>query len=175
MKIELVSYQPQFLQPLFEWRSQPASVKHNPLLPVTIEKLQASLELESSSLQDIENCKKFRWFITVDDEVCGAVTLKEINLMMNFAEIGYQVAETYHGRGIMTGALRLLLDRIFRETSLRRIMAYVHDENIASCRVLEKLGFQKEGLLREHFIINGKAENEFLFALLKSDWLKSNL
>jgi ribosomal-protein-alanine N-acetyltransferase len=46
----------------------------------------------------------------------------------------------------------------------------VHEENQASRRVLEKLGFQEEGLLREHYIINGTPVNEVLYALLKHEW-----
>lgn len=175
MKVQLLPYQEKYVALMMKWRDQPSSVKHNPLLPMTADKLRNILVQEGFDLARIKEFQKFRWFIEVDGRVCGAVTLKEINHMMNYAEIGYQVSEDYHGRGIMTAALRILLDQIFEKTALRRIMAYVHDQNVASCRVLEKLGFQKEGLLREHFIINGKAENEFLFALLKSDWSQSQI
>jgi ribosomal-protein-alanine N-acetyltransferase len=51
------------------------------------------------------------------------------------------------------------------------LLAYVHEENVASCRVLEKLGFQEEGLLREHYVINGAAANEILYGLLKREWV----
>ena len=173
MKIQLLPYKEEYVPLLLRWRNQPLSVKHNPLMPLNIEKLRAGLLEEGFDLHDLKAFKKYRFFIEANGEVCGSISLKEINLMMNSAEIGYQVNEDFHGRGIMTAALRVLLDRIFEQTPLRRIMAFVHDQNIASCRVLEKLGFHKEGLLREHFIINGKPENEFLFAILKSDWAQS--
>lgn len=75
------------------------------------------------------------------------------------------------GKGIATAAVTLLVEKIFRETNLRRLLAYVHEENVASCRVLEKLGFQEEGLLREHYVINGAAANEILYGLLKREWV----
>ena len=53
---------------------------------------------------------------------------------------------------------------------LRKLPAYVHDKNLASCKVLQKLGFTQEGLLREHYLINGVPENELLFGLLKREW-----
>ncbi len=175
MKIQLLPYKEEYFPLVLKWRDQPLSVKHNPLMPLNIEKLRAGLLEEGFNLRNLKDFKKFRFFIEANGEVCGSISLKEINLMMNNAEIGYQVGEDFHGRGIMTAALRILLDRIFEQTELRRIMAFVHDQNVASCRVLEKLGFHKEGLLREHFIINGKPANEFLFALLKSDWSDSGI
>lgn len=170
MQIELKPYHEKYLVKLMQWREQPSSVRHNPLRSITAEKMRAVLEAEGFDLQNITAFKSYRYFIEVDGEVCGVISLKEMNHMMNYAEIGYQVGEQFQGRGIATKAIGLLLDKIFSKTPLRRIMAYVHDENIASCRVLGKLGFQREGLLREHFIINGKTVNEILFALLKSEW-----
>ncbi len=67
-------------------------------------------------------------------------------------------------------AVAALVDKAFNESPLRKLVAYVHDQNLPSCRVLEKLGFQREGFLREHYIINGSPENEILFGLLKREW-----
>ena len=82
------------------------------------------------------------------------------------------MAESHHGKGIATAALRLLIEKIFAESTLRRLLAYVHEENQPSRRVLEKLGFQEEGLLREHYIISGAPVNEVLYALLKREWTR---
>jgi ribosomal-protein-alanine N-acetyltransferase len=89
---------------------------------------------------------------------------------MGYGEIGYGFAESHHGKGIATAAVRLLVEKIFRETNLRKLLAYVHEENIASCRVLEKVGFQEEGLLRDHYLILGNPVNEILYGLLKQEW-----
>ena len=90
--------------------------------------------------------------------------------MMGTVEIGYTITEKHHGLGLATTAVRALLDRIFKETPIRRVVAYVHQKNIASCRVLEKLGFTQEGILREHYIVNGLPVNEVVFGLLRSEW-----
>ena len=73
----------------------------------------------------------------------------------------------------LPAAVRMLVDKVLAETALRKLVAYVHDQNRASCRVLEKLGFRQEGFLREHYIINGKPENEIVYGLLKSEWESS--
>jgi len=89
---------------------------------------------------------------------------------MNYGEIGYGIAPEHHNHGVATQAVGLLIRKCFTESPLRRLLAYVHDENIASIRVLQKLGFTQEGILREHYIINGTPVNELLFGLLKHEW-----
>ncbi|KAI9194459.1 hypothetical protein LWI28_006230 [Acer negundo] len=68
------------------------------------------------------------------------------------AHIGYAVAEGYWGQGIMTMALKLAISKVFEDMreSLVRLEALVEVENKGSQRVLEKVGFQKEGLLRKY-------------------------
>jgi len=67
------------------------------------------------------------------------------------AEIGYWLARPYWGQGIMTAAVQTLCDYGFEQLHLVRIVAHVFRLNRASARVLEKCGFQCEGLLRKHF------------------------
>jgi predicted enzyme related to lactoylglutathione lyase len=89
--------------------------------------------------------------------------------MMRYGEIAYEVGEVYHGRGIGTKAVRKFVDKVFAETALRRIVAYVAEDNKASRRLLEKIGFVQEGICREHYIINGIPTNEVLYGILRSD------
>jgi [ribosomal protein S5]-alanine N-acetyltransferase len=90
---------------------------------------------------------------------------------MRVAEISYGVAGSMQGMGIATQAVRMVLDRVFEQTALRRVIAYVHEHNAASCRVLEKLGFKREGLLREHYLIRGEPVNEWVFGILAREWV----
>lgn len=169
--LKLVPYEPSFLQPFIEWRNQPLSVRHNPLKQMTDDEIAQMLEAEGTELSDLKKYESYRWFVDADGQVVGSVSLKNISHSMGYGEIGYGVAESHHGKGIATAAGRLLVEKIFRETNLRKLLAYVHEENIASCRVLEKLGFQEEGLLREHYVILGTPVNEILYGLLKQEWI----
>jgi [ribosomal protein S5]-alanine N-acetyltransferase len=168
--VRLIPYQSSFFEAFIEWRGQPLSVRHNPLHLRTRAEIVETLESEGSDLSDLKKYTAYRWFVALDGMIVGNVALKNISHSMGYAEIGYGVAEAYHRKGIATTAVRLLVEKVFAETALRKLIAYVHDQNRPSCRVLEKLGFRQEGLLREHYVINGKAENEVLYALLKSDW-----
>lgn len=136
------------------------------------DEIAAMLESEGSSLADLTKYASYRWFVGVGGEVVGSVSLKNISHSMGYAEIGYGIAEEHHGKGIGTAAARLLVSRIFQETWLRKLIALVHDKNHASRRVLEKLGFRQEGLLREHYLIRSRPVDEILYGLLKQDWLR---
>src|SRR5262249_2722298 len=127
---------------------------------------------QGSDLSQLARYESYRWFIEWQGEIVGSVSMKGISRTMNYAEIGYGIDEAWYGRGIATAATASLIEMAFTQTTLRKLIAYVHDKNAASCRVMQKLGFTQEGLLREHYIINGVPENELLFGLLKSDWAR---
>jgi RimJ/RimL family protein N-acetyltransferase len=168
--IRLVSYQPIFFDLFLQWRAQASSIRHNPLKALSKDEIEEMLRSEGSDMSDLRNHESYRWFVEYDGEVVGSVSLKNISHMMSYAEIGYGIAEAYQSRGIATAAVRMFIQKAFSESSLRKLLAYVHDKNVASCRVLQKLGFKQEGFLREHYIINGVVENELLFGLLKHEW-----
>lgn len=168
--VQLLPYQGSFLDPFIAWRNEPLSVQHNPLKNMSRDEIAFMLESEGSSLADLTKYASYRWFVELESDVVGSVSLKNISHSMAYAEIEYGIAEEHHGKGVATAAVTLLVSRIFRETSLRKLMAFVHDKNQASRRVVEKLGFRQEGLLREHYVIGGRPVDEVLYALLKQDW-----
>ncbi len=168
--IRLIPYRPEFLDLFIAWRNEAHSVRHNPLTPVTRAETARQRLAEGSELSNLRKYEAYRWFIEAGNDVVGSVSIKNISHMMAYGEIGYGVAESHQGRGIATMAVAALVDKAFNESPLRKLVAYVHDQNLPSCRVLEKLGFQREGFLREHYIINGSPENEILFGLLKREW-----
>lgn len=168
--IKLIPYQPSFLDAFIEWRNQPLSLRHNPLKAMSREDLASGLAAEGSDLSDLRKFETYRWFVESDGEVVGSVGLKNISRMMGYGEIGYGISPAHQGKGIATAAVRLVVEMCFQRSPLRKLLAYVHDQNVASCRVLRKLGFVQEGLLREHYVINGVPENELLFGLLKHEW-----
>jgi RimJ/RimL family protein N-acetyltransferase len=96
--------------------------------------------------------------------------MQNINRMMLTAEIGYGILPQVRGRGIASQAIRTLSGNVFSQTPLRKLVAFVHEGNLPSRRALEKAGFKLEGLLREHYLVNGNAANEAIYGLLRSDF-----
>jgi len=86
------------------------------------------------------------------------------------AEVGYALSTVFQGLGVMTDALHRLLVDMFTNTSLERIEARCALENTASQRVLEKVGFEREGMLRAYFRLRGRRVDNFLYALLRADF-----
>lgn len=89
------------------------------------------------------------------------------------AELGYMIKdEDYKRKGIMSEALSAIIDYGFNSMDLHRIEALVGSDNTASLRIMNKFGFIKEGLLREHYFIHGKFEDSLVFSRLRSDQQK---
>jgi PPOX class probable FMN-dependent enzyme len=86
------------------------------------------------------------------------------------AELGYVLGRAHWGQGAMHEALSALLDAAFRTMKLRRLEAEVNPLNGASCRVLARLGFAKEGLLRRRWVTDGVAYDVEAWGLLADDW-----
>ena len=74
----------------------------------------------------------------------------------------------------MKEALSAILEFSLKKSNLNRIEAQVYVENHRSVKLLQKLGFAKEGRLRENFLISGKFEDAYIFSLIKNDYKTSN-
>ena len=86
------------------------------------------------------------------------------------AEIGYSLFEKYRGKGFMHEALKRIIDYGFGEMRLNRIEAFMEPGNEPSKRMIKKLGFKQEGVLREHYRSADKIHDSIVFSLLRSDY-----
>ena len=112
----------------------------------------------------------FAFAITVDDKVIGSISIfRQGNIHRQTAELGYYIAEEYWGKGIMTEAVKYACEYVFGKSDILRIFAEPFAYNIASCRVLEKAGFQYEGTLRNNAVKNGKVIDMKMYSLLKEE------
>lgn len=96
-----------------------------------------------------------------------------VNPWHQTAEVWYLLAASYWGQGLMSEAARELIRIGFQELRLHRIWATCLPENPASSRVLEKLGFRREGHQRENLPIHGSWRDSYLYALLDREWVSS--
>jgi [ribosomal protein S5]-alanine N-acetyltransferase len=116
-----------------------------------------------------------KWGVALkpDNNLIGTVTLFNINRSNGRAEIGYAQAAAYWGHGYINEALVALLKYSFEELELRRLEADVDPRNNPSIKTLERLGFQKEGFLRERWHVNGELQDALFYGLLRRDWIKA--
>jgi [ribosomal protein S5]-alanine N-acetyltransferase len=113
-----------------------------------------------------------RWGIVhkTDGVLVGTCGFHKWDTRRHHAEIGYDLSPSYWGKGLMVEALRPALNYGFERLALNRVEALVYVHNPQSVRVLEKLGFKCEGVLREYFYLNGQYYDHAIYSLLRHEW-----
>ena len=113
-----------------------------------------------------------RWAICPADggHMVGDCGYNQLDQRHNSGVIGYSLAKEHWGRGVATRAVNEMVRWGFTTLDLHRIEASVHPENHRSCRVLEKLGFRREGLLRDYRLGRNGYFDCILFGLLRPEW-----
>jgi ribosomal-protein-alanine N-acetyltransferase len=107
---------------------------------------------------------------TVDGQFIGWCALSNWNPTYRSATIGYCFAEAAWGHGFATEAAGAVVQWAFTTLDLNRVQSGADTRNRASERVLEKLGFVREGVLREDCIVNGEISDDSVYGLLRREW-----
>ena len=111
-----------------------------------------------------------RWAVVHDGAVAGGVDVR-FRFDDGVASIGYSLARRLWGRGLMTEAVRALIETGFTvDPRLNRVEASADERNLASLRVMEKVGMRREGLIRENHVIRGERTSEVWYGLLRHEW-----
>jgi RimJ/RimL family protein N-acetyltransferase len=105
-----------------------------------------------------------------DGIVVGTCTLYHLDPQCRRAEIGYALALSEWGRGYANEAVSTMLDWGFDHLDLNRVEADIDPRNLPSARALERLGFTREGHLRERWIVGGEVSDSWLYGLLAREW-----
>lgn len=113
----------------------------------------------------------YDWAVVLKEEnkMIGTCGFTRFDLQNNSAEIGYVLNPEYVGRGYATEAANAVIDFGFNRLGLHRIEARYMSGNIASKRVMEKLGMKPEGILREAYYVNGSYKTVGICSLLVSE------
>jgi len=102
--------------------------------------------------------------------VIGTCTLADLDTSNRRAEVGFALARPWWGRGIAFEAVTAVLDFGFSALELHRVEADADPRNAASIRLLERLGFVREGTLRERWIVAGELQDTAFFGILRREW-----
>lgn len=155
---------------LFRIFSDPQVMKYWSSLP--LEDPSEAEELVAGIHRLFEQKSLFEWGIArrEDDRLIGTFTLYRVDEDNLRAEIGFALARDMWGQGLMREALTAAFDFAFGKLGLTRLEADVDPDNAASLGLLERLGFQREGLLRERWRVGGGVQDSVLLGLLRRDW-----
>lgn len=139
---------------------------YNPIVQTSKLDMEESFETKGSS--------QYRRFIIEkkDSTKIGYVNYFDVvwDGIGKLATIAYSLVPGERGKGYGTEAAQMLVDFLFLSYDIPCIQATAHVDNVASHRVLEKVGFKKEGIIRKRFYIQGQWVDQILYSILKEEW-----
>lgn len=157
---------------LFEYASHPDVPKYNTW---SVHKsIEDSKQYLHSIIAQYNNHELAAWGIVhkADNKLIGTCSLASWVPSQARAELGYALSKTYWGNGYMPEAVRPVLNFGFRMMQLNRIEAKCITANLASARVMEKVGMKFEGILRQHLFLKGSFHDLKVYSILKQEWFK---
>jgi ribosomal-protein-alanine N-acetyltransferase len=154
---------------LATWRAEPSVRRHQPLQEASVADLRADLVRQRPADLYRARGDRFQWIVVAEHDAVGWITLAVTSWEQGVAEVGYALTTAAQGLGIMPIALTQLLAELFGRTPLERIEARCSVENLASQKVLERVGFEREGRLRRYFELGGRRVDNFLYAIVRAD------
>ncbi len=140
-----------------------------PLENATQAELLQRLAQTRSSFADA-SAREYRWMVELEGRLVGTVALREVSWSHRVGELAYMLTESVRGRGLGTLAVGELVRRSFEDAGLRRLWLRTSGANVASQRLAERLGFRREGVQREHVVIQGRAVDQVFYGLLRDEW-----
>lgn len=160
------------VEQLYEMLSDAEVAKFDYFYPVT-SKLEVMKFIERYK-KELEGNEEITWGITLKEtnKLIGTCCLGDFDEGARRAEIGYDITRTEWGKGYATEALEAVIDFGFNVMNLNRIEATITPGNDASVKVLSKLNFIQEGIVRERDLIKGKLEDGIIMSILKRDYIK---
>jgi RimJ/RimL family protein N-acetyltransferase len=169
MEMTIIPADVKLLDSYYEYYLDGETRRYDPFPAPAIDSLKERLKKASSQLSDFQNARSFFWFFKQDSQVIAHVSLNNLNPMMMTAEIGFGVYPAARGKGVATNAIRLVTRKVFSESPVRKLIAFVHEDNLASRKALESVGYKQEGFFRESYVLNGLPCNEAVYGILPSD------
>ena len=157
---------------MFRLYSDPRVMRYWSFPPWT-DPAQADAYLKRA-LADMAEGRVLPWAIASrdDDALIGTVTLFAFDAVQGRAEIGYSLDPKFQGQGLAGEALRMALGHGFDALRLRRVEADVDPRNSPSFRLLERLGFRLEGLLRARWRVAGEICDSAIYGLLAPEFVR---
>jgi ribosomal-protein-serine acetyltransferase len=135
-----------------------------------IQTLERSREFVAGSRRQLAANQGFQAAIVDSGRIVGVIGFHRLDWENRSTSIGYWLAEDAQGRGLVTRAVRALLDHAFGVWQLNRVEIRAGVGNLRSRAVAERLGFREEGVLREAELVGDRWIDHVVYAMLAGDW-----
>ena len=171
-KVTLVPFTEEHLRhPAYHrWLSDLEIAKHigqpSYLMPVSFGELERYFHANAFQSSNV-----FLAVLESGSRFVGTARLSHINWLTHAAEVGIMIGErSAQGKGLASESVELVVDYAFRTLNMRRLTAGAHVENRASLQCFLRLGFQQEGLLRQHAYVDGRYVDYMVLAMFRRDY-----
>jgi len=170
-RLRLREYASDDWRAVLAYQSDSRYLRYYPWTQRTAEDVQAFVQ-RFIDWQDEQPRTRFQFAITLraGGWLIGSCGIRKETATAQQADLGYEIAPSHWGHGYATEAARAVLAFGFNDLELHRIQAFCLAENAASGRVLEKLGMQREGRLREHRWMKGHWWDTLAYGILQHEW-----
>jgi len=133
--------------------------------------LAAAAALLADIQRHFQDRSLFQWAVEyIGGPLVGTCTLANIDLVNRRAGLGFALGRDFWDQGYMAAVLPVVLEFAFGRLALHRLLADTDPRNARSMRALNRLGFRREGLLREHYLVQGEPQDAVVYGLLRSEW-----
>lgn len=154
---------------LVSYRSDPEVARYQSFSPETVEEARRFIA-ENTAFFNQEDC----WFqmgIYLDEELIGDIGIHFIGPENSQCEIGYTLSRSAQGKGYAAEAVSAVLCFLFAQLGKHRVTAGLDPRNVSSIKLLERLGFRREGHFIKSYLNKGIWEDDMLYGLLAEEWI----
>jgi len=134
--------------------------------------IESAREFIRGNLSEFATTGSFGTSVVLNEKIAGIISFHHLDQTNKSAHLGYWLAKTAQGKGLMTKCCRVFIDYLFDEMDLNRVQVNCNVENAKSRAVPERLGFQLEGVLRQVEFFNNRYGDWAVYAMLREDWRK---
>jgi RimJ/RimL family protein N-acetyltransferase len=152
------------------WRNLPDVRRYQPLWPVPPAQLRRSIRRQSGFSLEEQRGQGVTWIIEADGTPAGWVSLRNVDWYAKSASVGFSVAPWAQGKGIARQGVAQVLDLAFMPGRMARVEADCDIDNERSQRLLEGLGFQREGRMRAFARMPQGRRDFYLYGILREEW-----
>jgi len=134
---------------------------------VTVEERRQAIE-QSANFPESGFCDVGIW---CDGTLAGVVGLHSVSPTTRSATFHYYIAETFEGRGLITRTVQAMVNELFASGHYNRLVINVGTANVRSAAIPERLGFVREGVLRQSYAMHGAIYDLAVYGLLREEWV----
>ena len=156
----------------FKYRSDVITNQYQGWVPKTIDDVQTFISKVAENIDEYDTWFQFAIVLKDTGELIGDIGIHFLDEENYQAEIGCTLAKSQHGKGIANETLKTTIDYLFGDLNKHRISCSVDPNNVASIKMVERLGFRKEAHFKQSILIDGEWVDDIVYALLKSEWGK---